>query len=278
MDGGGRGMGYWIAVYRANLRTAVAQMLQYRFGILIWAVWGFVGPLISLAVWTAATAARGGAISNGATTFGQRDFVAYFLVFMVVGHLTMSWDAFEFALRVRDGNLSPRLLKPLNPIHGDLAANIAFKLTTTAMILPAWILLFVMLHPAPPRSPGQFLLGIPAVLLAGLIRYVWQYCLALCAFWTTRVEAINEFYFALDSFLAGRIAPLALLPTWMAVAAAFSPFRSMGGFPVELLLGRLTTSQVVSGFLFQLLWLAVGLGAFRLMWAAGVRQYSAVGA
>lgn len=271
-------MGFWIAVYRANLRTAVAQMLQYRFGILIWAVWGFVGPLISLAVWTAASAAKGGTISNGAVTFSQRDFSAYFLVFMVVGHLTMSWDAFEFSYRVRDGNLSPRLLKPLNPIHGDLAANIAFKLTTSAMILPAWILLFVMLRPSPPHSVGQFLLGIPAVVLTGLLRYVWQYSLALCAFWTTRVEAINELYFALDSFLAGRIAPLALLPTWMAVAAAFSPFRSMGGFPVELLLGRLTPAEIVAGFLFQLVWLTIGLAVFRLMWNAGVRQYSAVGA
>lgn len=271
-------MGYWIAVYRANLKTAIAQMLQYRFGILIWAVWGFVGPLISLAVWTAASAARGGTISNGAVSFSQRDFSAYFLTFMVVGHLTMSWDAFEFSFRVRDGNLSPRLLKPLNPIHGDLAANIAFKLTTSAMILPAWILLFVMLRPAPPHSAAQFLLGIPAVVLAGLLRYILQYSLALCAFWTTRVEAINELYFALDSFLAGRIAPLSLLPAWMAVAAAFSPFRSMGGFPVELLLGRLTTGQIVSGFAFQLLWIGAALIIFRVMWAAGVRQYSAVGA
>ena len=271
-------MHYWIAVYRANLKTAVAQMLQYRFGILIWAVWGFVGPLISLAVWTAASAARGGSISGGGATFTQHDFAAYFLVFMIVGHLTMSWDAFEFAMRVRDGNLSPRLLKPLNPIHSDLAANIAFKLTTSVMILPAWVLLFVMLRPSPPHSVGQFLLGIPAVVLAGLLRYVLQYSLALFAFWTTRVEAINEFYFALDSFLAGRIAPLALLPGWMALAAYFSPFRSMGAFPVELLLGRLTPSQIASGFLFQLFWIAIAVGIFRVMWSAGVRQYSAVGA
>ncbi len=271
-------MSYWTSVYRANLKMAVAQMLQYRFGILIWAVWGFVGPLISLAVWTAASEARGGSISGGGVVYSQRDFAAYFLVFMIVGHLTMSWDAFEFAWRVRDGNLSPRLLKPLNPIHTDIAFNIAFKLTTSMMILPAWVLLFVMLHPSPPQSPVQFLLGIPAVILAGLLRYIWQYSLALFAFWTTRVEAINEFYFALDSFLAGRIAPLALLPGWMAVAATFSPFRSMGGFPVELLLGRLTPGQIAGGFLFQAFWIVVGVAVFRVMWTAGVRQYSAVGA
>lgn len=272
-------MRYWWNVYRANLKTAVSQMLQYRFGILIWAVWGFVGPLISLAVWTAATSARGGVISNGAGVgFARTDFAAYFLVFMIVGHLTMSWDAFEFAWRVRDGNLSPRLLKPMHPIHADVASNIAFKLCTSAMILPAWILLFVLLRPSPPHSLPQFLLGIPAVFLAFLLRYVWQYSLALFAFWTTRVEAVNQLYFTLDSFLAGRIAPLALLPGWMAVAATYSPFRSMGSFPVELILGRMSPSQIASGFALQLVWLVIGLAVLRAVWAAGVRQYSAVGA
>jgi ABC-2 type transport system permease protein len=271
-------MRYWLGVYRANLRMAVAQMLQYRFGILIWAVWGFVGPLISLAVWSAASSGNKGAISNGAASFSRNDFAAYFLTFMIVGHLIMSWDAFEFAWRVRDGNLSPRLLKPLHPIHTDITYNIAFKMATSAMILPAWILLFVLLHPTPPHSLSSFLLGIPAVALAGLLRYIWQYSLALIAFWTTRVEAINQFYFTLDSFLAGRIAPLALLPGWMGTAAVYSPFRSMGAFPVELLLGRVPPDQILPGFLLQIAWLGVGMVVFRALWSRGIRQYSAVGA
>src|SRR5947209_1881328 len=166
-------MSYWIAVYRANLKTAIAQMLQYRFGILIWAVWGFVGPLISLAVWTAATASHGGSISGGGATYTQHDFAAYFLTFMVVGHLTMSWDAFEFAFRVRDGNLSPRLLKPLHPIHIDVSFNIAFKLTTSAMLLPIWVLLFVLLRPTPPASAAELALALPALFLAGISRYLF---------------------------------------------------------------------------------------------------------
>src|SRR5258708_30628308 len=102
-------------------------MLQYRFAILIWAVWGFVGPLISLAVWTAVSGSNNGAVIKGAGAgFSRADFAAYFLLFMIFGHLTMSWDAFEFAYRVRDGNLSPRLLKPLPPLHCDVPSHIPF--------------------------------------------------------------------------------------------------------------------------------------------------------
>jgi ABC-2 type transport system permease protein len=223
-------------------------MVQYRFAVLIWGVWGFVGPLISLAVWTAASASRpGGAVSNAATgaTFSRADFSAYFLVFMVFSHITMSWDAFEFAFRVRTGGLSPHLLKPIHPIHGDAARNAAFKLVTSGMLLPVWILLWIWLKPTPPTNGWMVLLALPALLLAAVMRYVWQYALAAIAFWTTRVEAVNQFYFTLDAFLSGRIAPLGLLPGVLGVAAYYSPFRYMGAFPVELALGRVPAHQIL---------------------------------
>jgi ABC-2 type transport system permease protein len=271
-------MSYWIRVYRASLKTAIASMLQYRFAILIWAVWGFVGPLISLAVWTAVTSAKQGGVANHGVQFSRADFAAYFLVFMIFGHLTMSWDAFEFAWRVQDGNLSPKLLKPLHPIHSDVAANIAFKLTTSMMILPAWVMLFVLLRPTPPHSLWSLLLAVPALFLAGALRYVLQYSLALVAFWTTRVEAINQLFFTLDSFLSGRIAPLALLPGFLGAIAAYSPFRAMGEFPVSLALGRVPPADILPGFSLQIVWLGLAVALFRFMWSAGIRQYSAVGA
>ena len=58
----------------------------------------------------------------------------------------------------------------------------------------------------------------------------------------------------------------------------YSPFRSMGAFPVELLLGRVPLEQIAPGFLLQIVWLGVGLVVFRLLWSQGIRQYSAVGA
>lgn len=272
-------MRYWIDVYRANLRLAWSAMVQYRFVVLIWALWGFVGPLISLAVWTAATAARGSAVTTGSgAAFGRADFAAYFLTFMIIGHITMSWDAFQFAYEVRSGSLSARLLKPLHPIHTDASQNISFKLFTTLLLLPIWALLFVLLLPTPPASWTQLLLAVPAVLLAAVLRYVWQYALAALAFWTTRVDAVNQLYYTLDSFLSGRIAPLVLLPGWLGVMAAWSPFRGMGAFPVELALGRMPPAQILPGFAQQVAWLAVGILVFRAVWAAGIKQYSAVGA
>ena len=271
-------MRYWLAVYRVNLRVAWAMLMQYRFAILIWAVWGFVGPLVSLAVWTAAAQARGSDVTAGAQSFSRSDFAAYFLVYMVFSHLTMSWDAFEFAFRVRTGSLSPQLLRPLHPIHADASYNIGFKVITSVVLLPVWALLFWLLRPTAPDLSPSLLLALPALVLAAVTRYVWQYTLATIAFWTTRVDAINQFYFVLDSFLAGRIAPIALMPAWIAVMARFTPFWYMGAFPVELALGRQTLGNALTGMAIQVVWLIAGIVVFRIVWASGVKQYSAVGA
>lgn len=272
-------MRYWYEVYRANLRVAMATMFQYRFVVLIWAVWGFVGPLISLAVWSAVSAARGGTVTNGATSYGRADFASYFLVFMVFGHLTMSWEAFGFfSFRVRNGDLSPMLLRPIHPLHADAASNVSFKIVTSTMLFPIWIALWIMLKPTPPHSALDVLMAVPAVFMAGVLRYIMQYALAILAFWTTRLDAINQLYFTLDSFLAGRIAPLALMPGILGAVAVYSPFRSMGAFPVELALGRVPPEQILPGFALQLGWIVVAICLFNVLWRAGIKQYSAVGA
>ncbi len=52
----------------------------------------------------------------------------------------------------------------------------------------------------------------------------------------------------------------------------------MIAFPVELLLGKLTPAQTLIGFAAQVAWIGVGLVLVRIVWRAGVRLYSAVGA
>jgi ABC-type uncharacterized transport system permease subunit len=47
---------------------------------------------------------------------------------------------------------------------------------------------------------------------------------------------------------------------------------------VELLLGRLTPVEVLTGLGAQAIWLVISFILVRIVWRAGVRIYSAVGA
>ena len=62
------------------------------------------------------------------------------------------------------------------------------------------------------------------------------------------------------------------------MAAFILPFRWTVGFPVELFLGKLTPVQALTGIAVQLVWLGLILLLLRVVWRAGLRIYSAVGA
>jgi len=114
--------------------------------------------------------------------------------------------------------------------------------------------------------------------LAFLVRFLVEWTLALAAFWTTRMSAINQMYFVVTLFLSGQVAPLSLFPVPLQIVASLLPFRWMIAFPVELLLGRLTPVEALTGFAAQGIWLTLSLALLRIVWRAGVRIYSAVGA
>lgn len=251
-----------------------AVQLQYRVAMIIWLIGIVIEPVVYLVVWTNVARASGGTV-NGFTAAG---FAAYFIATMVVNHLTFTWHMWEYDYRIREGLLSPLLLRPLHPIHADFAENLSYKVITLLVMIPATIVLILIFKPTFDLTPIHVLAFIPALTLAFSIQFLWGWALAMIAFWTTRVNAIIRMYFLGKLFLAGQLAPIALLPTWTQTIATFSPYRWMLSFPVELLLGRVETADIWWGLLTQLIWTGLGVTAVKLIWHAGVKRYSAFGA
>lgn len=262
------------AMYAQQFRTSLAVMLQYRASLLIWLIGHLLEPLVYLVVWTAVTRATGGSVGG----FGAPQFAAYFIVMMLVNHVTYTWVMWEFEYRVRHGSLSFALLRPVHPVHSDLADNISSKIITLPLILIAALVLAVAFPPSFHLTAWAVAAFIPAVLLAFAVRFLLEWTLALAAFWTTRVSAINRVYFVALLFLSGQMAPLALLPAPLRVLASVLPFRWTTSFPVELLLGSVGWQEALGGFAAQAAWVVLCVVLLRLVWRAGVRVFTAVGA
>jgi ABC-2 type transport system permease protein len=261
-------------LYLQQFRTTFASFVQYRASILIWMIWHVLEPLIYLVVWSVVSRSTGGDVGG----FTPADFSAYFIVMMLVNHVTYTWIMYEYEYRVRHGSLSFVLLRPIHPIHSDIIDNISSKLITMPMMLLAAAVLALVFGPALHPEPWEIAMFIPALLLAFVLRFLIEWTLALAAFWTTRVSAVNQAYYVAALFLSGQMAPLSLLPHPVQVAAAVLPFRWMISFPVELFLGRLTPGEAFTGLAAQFVGIGLAFVLLRVVWRAGLRVYSAVGA
>jgi ABC-2 type transport system permease protein len=263
-----------IRTYRALLVAQIQAASQYRVQSILWMLFSVIRPVIFLAAWVAVANSQGGQIG----AYDVRDFAAYYIALSLVSNLTMSWNAYDFEFEVRLGRLSPKLLRPLHPIHYSVVENIVWKLTTIVPLAIILVLVALTFDARFRTTPAHLLLFVPSVLLAAALSFLSGWVLATIAFWTTRVHAISTFWDRAAFIFAGQIAPLALLPGPLQAISLALPFGYILGVPAEILRGGVTVSTALLLMAGQAFWVAVFYVALQRVWRAGVRQYSAVGA
>jgi ABC-2 type transport system permease protein len=261
-------------IYWVQFKIGLINQFQYRVATLVWLISWAIEPVIYLTVWSTVAHTTGGRVGE----FAPADFAAYFIALMLVNHFTYTWVIWEYEFHIRNGTLSIFLLRPIHPIHKDIAENLANKVLTLVIFIPLVLLLGVTFRPVFHLTFWTTGLFIPALLLAYFIRFLIEWTLALTAFWLIRMSALSQLYFATFLFCSGQLAPLSLLPQPLQLLATFLPFRWVIAFPVELLLGHLTGEDILAGFVAQGIWLLLGFGSLTLVWRLGIQRYSAVNA
>lgn len=252
-----------------------AEQWQYRANLLMYLFYWLVSPIIYLAVWTSIANVKGSV--NG---FTANDFITYYMVLLICDQMTSNIVIHTFAYKIQDGTLSGELIKPIHPLlTNGLVNNIAFKVLTIMGLLPIWIILFFLFK---PNFSGVaitgVLLSIPIMVVAFFIGYLLSAAITSLAFWTTRVYSIHEFYFALILLFSGQFVPLPLMPKLIQDIAQYLPFQLFLYFPIQLILGKLSTDQIILGYVMAGVWLVIAIVTFNWIWRQGVKQYSAVGA
>ena len=260
--------------YWQTMKTAVIVEFQYYVSQYFFMIGMVAEPVIYLVVWmTIANTSPNGQV--GGYTAGQ--FAAYYIVWTLVRNMNIVFTPYGWEWRIRQGQLTGMLLRPIHPLHNDVAWFAGWKVAVIVMWLPiAAVLIFAF---KPELHPSLLQIGVFAIAIWGayLIRTMLLWLLGLITFWTTRVSAIFELYFALELLLSGRLVPMSLMPDWVQQISAYLPFKWAFQYPIEVLVGNMDTTQLFAGLGMQLLWVVIGLLGVQLVWRAAVKQYTAVG-
>jgi len=261
-----------IDVYVQEAKIAIAEQVQYRVANYMYMLGMVAEPIIYLVVWQTVAEQQGGSVAG--ITSGQ--FAAYYIVWTLVRNINIVFTPYGWEDRIREGRLSAQLLRPLFPIVEDLGFFLGWKPVVIVLWLPIAAFLSLVFHPV--LNPTPLAIAVFAVSLLGayLIRSLNQSSLGLITFWTTRVGPIFQLYIAAELLLSGRLVPMTLMPAWVQTLANVLPFQWTFGFPIEALVGNLSTEALLGGLAMQLLWIVIGSLLVRVVWRFAVRRYSAV--
>lgn len=263
-----------LRTYRALFVAQIQASAQYRAQSFLWLLLTVVRPVVFLAAWTAVAEAQGGQVGG----YSVGDFAAYYVCLTLAIQLTMTWNAWDFELEIQQGKLSPKLLRPLHPVHYALVENLVWKGVTLIGLLPVLMVIAWSFGATFRTQWWHVVLFLPSIVLAMALNFLFGWVVASVAFWTTRVEPWPTVMDRFRFLLAGQVAPMALLPGPLQVLAFVLPFGYQLGVPAEILRGGTSFEQTLLLMLGQVVWLGITFVAFKLVWQRGVRQYSAVGA
>jgi ABC-2 type transport system permease protein len=268
----GRAREYSAAIVRVLWAFAVGgfrRYAQYRSATFAGAFANSIFGLLRASVTVAAVASAGGMIGG----YDTEAVLAYaWLSQAVIAPVhVFAWT--ELAERIRTGDIVTDLSRPADLQLQFLASDLgraAYVLLPRG--LPPVVVGAVTFGLTLPATPGPYLLGLFALLMAVLLSFAGRFVLNLTAFWLLDLRGPASLYVIVSNLLCGLIVPVSWFPEWLRVLAHLTPFPSMVQTPVDLLSGRLAGPGAAALLGVQLGWLVALLLLGRLVLARATRR------
>ena len=225
----------WIDLYATTMRIAIAEQFQYRVANYFYMIGMIAEPVVYLVVWTTVANQQGGAVAG--ITPGE--FAAYYIVWTLVRNMNIVFTPFGWEERIREGQFSGQLLRPVHPIHWDLAYFAGWKVVVIILWLPIAAVLSLLFHPTAAHHAARR----HRVLHRDLGRLPDPLAQPVGARHGHVLDdprrADVQLYFAAELLLSGRLVPLQLHARRGSAAGRDPAVPVDVRFPIEALIGDL---------------------------------------
>lgn len=253
----------------------VQSNLIYRWNFLVRVLVGFVPLIGSVFLWNAVFA---GQRAFAGYTFNS--MVAYFITLILLDTLTVpNEDDFQIAEDIREGRINALLLKPIDYRLYRFHLFAAARLVHAAFALVPLALAMIWLHRYYDSVP--WLVNLPLALVAtvgaAFLQFFFCFTLAMIAFWILDIGSVTFIVYSIEFLLGGHIFPIDAMPAWLQAICNSLPFAYETFFPAAILIGHVHGGALLTGFLWQWLWIGFFYVLSGVLWKRGLRQYTAVG-
>lgn len=136
--------------------------VQYRWPTILGMVVLLTEPVVYLIVWTSVAEQNGDAI--GGLTRGQVS--AYYVVWTLVRNLTAGYSPDVWQRRFQEGTLADLLLRPVHPVHGDIAGGFGYNLPRAVIAVPLTAVLILLFRPELSPNPLELAVFVASVAAA----------------------------------------------------------------------------------------------------------------
>lgn len=175
--------------------------------------------------------------------------------------------------RIGNGSIATELLLPISFRGRMLFENLGNTLFQLIFhFLPALLVCVLTVGVLPPAGLVRFLLFIISAMLGYGVLWNLSFLLQTFSFWLINMWSLITIKNVFLNVLSGSMIPLWFMPDWMTPVMNALPFSSIYFTPVQIYLGQLTTQEIVTKFMIQLVWIVVLYLLGNILWKKGKKK------
>jgi ABC-2 type transport system permease protein len=266
----------WWKKYSKAFELGFQTALEYRANFLISLISAAYPIFIQTFLWTAIFQNSGEGIVYGYT---YRQMIAYTFLAGLITRIVRTGFEYDIMDDVKSGKFSKFLVQPLGYFPYRLCSYYGQKLPNLTIILAILVVVLVALNTfwGVALSFGQILIFLVTLALAVTLNFLIFYCISSISFWIVEVGFLFEGIRIITILLSGGIFPLEVFGDRFVQVMNLLPFKYTVNYPINILNGRITPSEILGGMLIQCLWIALCILLANVLWRVGGRRYVAVG-
>lgn len=276
-----------LAAMRVNwvlLSTSVHERLLYRGDFAFSTLMRFLPIVSQIFLWGAIYGVSSGDSQGSLNGYTYHNMIAYYLLANVGrAFSSMPGLANSIAREVADGTIKKYLTQPVDMLGYYFWARVAHKLVYYMVATAPYALVFYLCRnffdgwPDPLTVAGFAL----SLVMSFFIGFLLEALIGLLAFWFLEVSSLIFIFMMLNYFLSGHMLPLdwltSALPSAIAPLLMYLPFQYLAYFPATVMLNRYTHEQLATHLMVEAGWVLLLFVLCRVVFARGLRRYSAYG-
>lgn len=257
--------------YYEYIKNSFKELMAYRVEYFVGIVQRFLAIFVQLYLWRALIGQAG----QVATDYGvvtMTEMTSYILVSILINTLIGNNVINDINERVRSGQISTDLIKPLNFEMYVFCRMIGRSLFSFLFqLLPVLGISLLFLDIEFP-SVINLLLFLVSALNAFVIMFLLAFNLGLLSFWYMSMWQVSLILGNVIQLLSGRWLPLWFFPQALLSVSAFLPFKMLYFVPISIYLGQGSIAEFGQWILIQYIWIVILFAVTRLMWHAAIRK------
>ncbi len=263
--------------YLSIFKISFQQEFVYRLNFIMWRFRNVMQIFLIFFLWSSVFSDPTRIVFG----YDRGKILTYVFGILLLRAIVFSSRTVDVTGEIASGDLTNYLLKPINYFRYWFTRDLSSKALNLSFAIVESTLLFLILKPPffLQTDPTIIFFFASSLVMAVLIYFSLLFLTSMITFWAPSSGWPAQFLFIaiVTEFLSGAVFPLDVMPVLFQKVIHFLPFQYLLFFPLQIYLGKVNFSTMLSGVVIALVWTLILLIVVNWVWKKGVKNYAAEG-